>query len=673
MKVETNFAPELQALSQSLLLEKYAQQGESSVAAIQARVAKALASDEHQERRFQETMRLGFVPAGRINRGAGADLAVTLLNCFVQPVADTISGHIDGQPGIFEALREAAETMRRGGGVGYDFSGIRPAGARVFGTASDASGPLSYMRVFDKMCETVNSAGNRRGAQMGVLRIDHPDIERFVDAKKLPDLAALGLDERSSELVLGLLRDQPAFAWAFRGAFATLSNFNLSVAVTDEFMRAVESDDDFDLVHSAPPSHECATKVLADGRTVYVYRTVKAKVLWEQIMTNTYDGAEPGVVFIDRINWDNNLRAVETISAVNPCGEQGLPAYGCCDLGSMHLSRFVREPFTGEAAFDYPGFRRAVTGAVEMLDRVLDVSRWPLPEQQSQARSKRRIGVGYFAMGDALAMLGLRYGSEASVAFVDRVGREMRDAAYEASVELARKFGAFPLFAAEEFLAEGTFASRLPARIKDMIREHGIRNSHLLSLAPTGTIALTFGDNASSGIEPIYALSQVRSVRQKDGSRVESTVFNAAYRAAQNALGPKVDATAFPTVADLTVDDHLAVIAAAAPLIDAGISKTVNVPANYPFADFAGVYLRAWKAGLKGITTYRENNVLLGSVIAAGSLPAAAPPVTQSMVPQECGAYSAIERQCPSCNAMTLVKKAGCDGCDCGYSACDVS
>lgn len=673
MKVETNFAPELQALSQELLLEKYAHKGESTAAEIQARVARSLALDEEQERRFLETMRGGFVPAGRINRGAGTDLAVTMLNCFVQPVADTISGHVDGQPGIFEALREAAETMRRGGGVGYDFSGIRPAGARVAGTASDASGPLSYMRVFDKMCETVNSAGNRRGAQMGVLRVDHPDIESFIDAKKLPDLAALGLTGDGAKVMLQLLSEHPSFAWTFRGAFATLSNFNLSVAVTDAFMQAVEADEEFDLVHSARPTHECKVKVQPDGRSVYVYRTVKAKALWDRIMRNTYDGAEPGVVYIDRVNGDNNLRAVETIQAVNPCGEQGLPAYGCCDLGSLHLSRFVRRPFTHEASFDFESFRKVVAGAVELLDRVLDVSRWPLPEQQSQAASKRRIGVGYFALGDAMAMLGLRYGSEDSVSFVDRIGCELRDAAYQASVELAREHGPFPLFAAEEYLAEGTFASRLPEPIKDLIREHGIRNSHLLSLAPTGTIAMSFGDNASSGIEPIYALSQVRTVRQRDGSRDESVVLNAAFRAAQIAHGPLVDLAAFPTVADLSVEEHLAVISAAAPLIDAGISKTVNVPANYPFADFADVYLRAWKAGLKGITTYRENNVLLGSVIRAADSPAPSA-ATAIDVAYGTGHGNAVgARQCPSCKELTLVKRAGCDHCDCGYSACSVT
>lgn len=610
----------------NLLLEKYARPGETGVHTIQQRVATALAGDDEQRAKFLRTLEAGGVPGGRINSSAGAGLSTTMINCFVQPVGDSMSGHdANGILGITDALAQAAETMRRGGGVGYDFSRIRPKGAIVRGTASRASGPVSYMRMFDTMCQTVESAGARRGAQMGVLRVDHPDIEQFIDAKKTPDFEAMGLDRAEADALMSMIRNKPGFGWAARQAFATLSQFNLSVAITGEFMHAVLNDDHFDLVHEVPPADGdgCRTTIGGDGRTLYVYRTIRARDLWNRIMHNTYNAAEPGVIFIDSVNRDNNLRYVEKIEATNPCGEQNLPPHGCCDLGSVMLQRFVRNPFTPEATFDIEAFKVAVHGMVDLLDTVLDKTNWPLPEQGVEARNKRRIGLGYLGLGDAMAMMGVRYGSPESVAFTELVGKLLRDEAYLASIALAVERGPFPLFDADQYLQEGTFASRLPENIKAAVRKHGIRNSHLLSIAPTGTISMAFGDNASSGIEPIFALRQRRTKIMADGSREAFILENGAYRLFKLLKGEDAESDVFVTALEMSVDEHLAVLEAAAPLIDSAISKTVNVPSDYPFEDFANVYMRAWKAGLKGITTYRPAP-MLGAVLEDASKPALA-------------------------------------------------
>lgn len=627
MKIENPLAlgvAQPQEFCSNLLLEKYARPGETGVHDIQKRVATALAGDDEQRAKFLRTLEAGGVPGGRINSAAGAGLTTTMINCFVQPVGDSMTGKdANGIPGITDALAQAAETMRRGGGVGYDFSRIRPKGAIVRGTASRASGPVSYMRMFDTMCQTVESAGARRGAQMGVLRVDHPDIEQFIDAKKTPDFEGMGLDRAESEALMGMIRNKPGFGWAARQAFATLSQFNLSVAVTDEFMHAVLNDDNFDLVHEVPPAdgEGCRTTTSDDGRTLYVYRSIRARDLWNRIMHNTYNGAEPGVIFIDRVNRDNNLRYVEKIEATNPCGEQNLPPHGCCDLGSVMLQRFVRNPFTPEATFDAEAFKAAVHGMVDLLDTVLDKTNWPLPEQGVEARNKRRIGLGYLGLGDAMAMMGVRYGSPESVAFTEYVGTLLRDEAYLASIALAVERGPFPLFDADKYLQDGTFASRLPENIKAAIRKHGIRNSHLLSIAPTGTISMAFGDNASSGIEPIFALRQRRTKIMADGSREAFVLENGAYRLFKLLKGEDAESDVFVTALEMSVDEHLAVLEAAAPLIDSAISKTVNVPSDYPFEDFANVYMRAWKAGLKGITTYRPAP-MLGAVLEDASKPA---------------------------------------------------
>jgi len=592
----------LQPISLDVLREKYLKPGETTADELYQRVARSLASVEKPELRekyetlFLANLKAGAIGAGRIMSAAGTDIQATLINCFVQPVGDCIQGVDDeGFPGIYEALREAAETMRRGGGVGYDFSRIRPKGAQVKATASMASGPCSYMNVFDQSCSTVESAGARRGAQMGVLRIDHPDVHEFITAKRTPG------------------------RW---------NNFNVSVGVSDEFIHAVQNNAPWELVHKARPG----AAVLAQGAYqradgLWVYATVPARELWDTIMKSAYDFAEPGILFLGRINEDNNLHYCEDIAATNPCGEQPLPSYGCCDLGPVILTRFVRHPFGfgGVAAFDFDAFTKAVALQVRALDNVLDVTYWPLPQQRDEAMAKRRIGVGFTGMGNTLAMLCLRYDLPEGRTMAARIAECMRDAAYAASVDLAREKGVFPKFDANGYLAEGTFASRLPESLKAAIHQHGIRNSHLLSIAPTGTVSLAFADNASNGIEPPFSWMYKRKKRESDGSTTEYAVEDHAWRLYRE-LGGDVDALPdyFVSALAMPAEGHIAMMEAVQPFVDTAISKTVNIPADYPYEGFKDLYLQAWRAKLKGLATYRPN-AILGSVLETHAAPAPAP------------------------------------------------
>ncbi len=592
-----------QAISLDVLAEKYLKPGETTVDDVYRRVARALASVEVEAERadyealFLANLRAGAIGAGRIMSAAGTSIQATLINCFVQPVGDCIQGvDDDGYPGIYEALREAAETMRRGGGVGYDFSRIRPRGAEVKGTASMASGPCSYINVFDHSCATVESAGARRGAQMGVLRIDHPDVLEFITAKRTPG------------------------RW---------NNFNVSLGVPDTFMHALAQNLPWELVHRAKPGLALEARGAwqrDDG--LWVYQTLAARALWDTVMRSAYGFAEPGMLFLDQINQDNNLRYCEDIASTNPCGEQPLPPYGCCDLGPIILPRFARHPFDvgGVAAFDFDAFAAVVMTQVRALDNVLDLTFWPLPQQRAEAAAKRRIGVGFTGMGNVLTMLCLRYDEAAGRDMAVRIATCMRDAAYTASIALARERGSFPRFDAEGYLEEGTFASRLPVALQEAIRTYGIRNSHLLSIAPTGTVSLAFADNASNGIEPSFSWVYRRKKREADGHTTEYAVEDHAWRVYQS-LGGDVGNLPdyFVSALQMTAQSHIAMMQAVQPLVDTAISKTVNVPADCPYEVFSGLYLQAWHAGLKGLATYRPN-AILGSVLDAGLAPVAAHP-----------------------------------------------
>ena len=532
------------------------------------RVAKALAQPEasHKrgrwERAFHEAMSgYKFLPAGRIIAGAGTGRKVTLFNCFVM---GTIK---DDMSAIFDGLREAALTMQQGGGIGHDFSTLRPRGAPVRGVGADASGPLSFMDVWDAMCRTIMSAGSRRGAMMATMRCDHPDIEDFITAKQ--DAHRLRM-------------------------------FNLSVLVTDAFMAAVKDDAEWDLVF--------------DGK---VFRTVRARELWDRIMRSTYDYAEPGVIFIDRINAQNNLGYCETIHATNPCGEQPLPPYGACLLGSVNLAQLVWYPFEERAHVCKKDLADITATAVRMLDNVIDISNYPLEAQAHEARSKRRIGLGVTGLADALAMCGLRYGSPEAAKVAKDWMHQIERAAYLASTSLAAEKGAFPLFDRDAYLASG-HVKELDADVRKAISDHGIRNALLTSIAPTGTISL-FAGNVSSGVEPVFSLKYNRKVLQPDGSRTVEPVEDFALRLFRQLRG---EDAALPeslvTAGELSPRDHIVMQAALQAHVDSSISKTVNVPEDISFEAFRDVYTQAYELGLKGCTTYRPNPVT-GSVLSDAS------------------------------------------------------
>jgi ribonucleoside-diphosphate reductase alpha chain len=528
-----------------------------------ARVARAVAEAEPEQAReewrarfFDAVRDFRFIPAGRIIAGAGTGRSVTLFNCFVM---GTIPDSLEG---IFAHLREAAVTMQQGGGVGMDFSTIRPSGSAVLGVGAEASGPLSFMDCWDSMCRTVHSAGQRRGAMMGCLRIDHPDIEAFIDSKRDPN--------------------------RFR-------NFNISVLVTDAFMAALGSDSDWPLMFGGE-----------------VHRTVKARDLWHRLMQATYDSAEPGVIFVDRVNAANNLGYCEQISASNPCGEQMLPPYGACLLGSINLASLVERPFEADAEVDEASLAELTRTAVRMLDNVIDISRYPLEQQEAEAKAKRRIGLGITGLADALLFCGATYGSPAAVDLTRRWLEIIKREAYRASALLAAEKGPFPLY--DPVMLDRPNLASLDEETRALIAEHGLRNGCLTSIAPTGTTSLLAG-NVSSGIEPVFAYSYTRKIRQPDGPAREEKVEDYAlrvWRSVKGAAPPPVDL--FVSAQTLKPADHLMMQAAAQALVDSSISKTVNCPEDIGFEDFADIYVEGYALGCKGLTTYRPNAVT-GSVL----------------------------------------------------------
>ena len=525
------------------------------------RVARAAAAPEKGGRRVREKWAqrfhtaiadLGFLPAGRILAGAGTGRAVTLFNCFVLGTIE------DDLGAIFSGVKDAALTMQQGGGIGHDFSTLRPQGARVASIGADASGPVSFMDVWDAMCRTIMSAGSRRGAMMATLRCDHPDIEGFIDAKSDPK---------------------------------RLRNFNLSVLVTDAFLAAVREDRAWELKFGDK-----------------LYRTVQARALWERLMQATYDFAEPGVVFIDRVNERNNLSYCEEIRATNPCGEQPLPPYGACLLGSINLARLIEHPFTGRVGLDVVRLEERVKLAVRFLDNVIDISKYPLEPQRQEALAKRRVGLGVTGLGDALIFCGIKYGSCEGAALAASWMKAIQNAAYMASAELAAEKGAFPLFEPERFLASPNVAA-LDAPVRDAVRRLGIRNGCLTSIAPTGTISLLAG-NVSSGIEPVFDFIHRRRVLDKSGATHEELVEDYAHALFRRQFGPSAPLPdSFVKAADLSPREHLEMQAAMQVHVDSAISKTINCPEDISFESFKNVYLEAHALGLKGCTTYRPNPV----------------------------------------------------------------
>jgi len=519
-----------------------------------------------------------FLPGGRILAGSGTQHEVTLFNCFVMGLID------DSMDGIFDALKEGALTMQQGGGVGYDFSTLRPQGSRAKRVGGIASGPVSFMHIWDSMCATLLSTGARRGAMMATLRCDHPDIEQFISIK-----------QNASEL----------------------RHFNLSVLVTDEFMQALKQDADWPLVF---PAAHLGDQNGANARLIRrvwsgsqeeqdcrVLKVVKARSLWKKIMQATYNYAEPGVLFIDRINQQNNLGYREQISATNPCGEIPLPPYGACNLGSINLTQFIQQPFTAEAHLDLSAIGKTVEIAVRLLDNVIDLSHFPLPAQQLQATGSRRIGLGMTGLADTLIMLGIKYGEPAAYQQAAQIMQTICHAAYRSSISLAQEKGPFKLFDKQSHL-QRPFIQSLPEEIQQGIADYGIRNSHLTAIAPTGTISL-LANNISSGLEPVYHFDYQRKILQADGSYKTYSLTDYAYRAWQALHGDQPLPHYFIETNRLSPQAHLEMQAAIQPYVDNAISKTISVPEYYPFTQFQTLYQQAYDMGLKGCTTFRPNPV----------------------------------------------------------------
>lgn len=534
--------------------------------------------DAWQQQFYDHIKGFRFLPGGRIQAGCGTAHKVTLFNCFVMGTIE------DSMDGIFNALKEGALTMQLGGGVGYDFSTLRPAGMPARVTGRVASGPVSFMHTWDAMCKTILSSGNRRGAMMATLRCDHPDIETFIEAKK----------------------DKTA-----------LRNFNLSVLVTDAFMAAVNQRQDWQLVFPVADPHKVSHGASIVYRTwpgrigdvpCVVVKTVSAYDLWEKIIRASYDYAEPGVLFIDHINRENNLYYRETISATNPCGEIPLPPYGACNLGSINLTQYVENPFTSQCRFNTDGFIETVKIAVRILDNVIDLSEYPLQAQKEQAHGSRRIGLGITGLADALTMLNINYGDSQSLQWTKDVMQSLCYNAYSASIELSKERDPFPYFESEKYL-QGTFVKSLPEEIRKGIEQHGIRNSHLIAIAPTGTISL-LANNVSSGIEPIFNLSYERTVLNEDGSSSVYTLTDYAYQLWQSmhdSTTPVPDM--FITAHQLPPEKHIEMQALIQHYVDNAVSKTINIPQDYSYEEFESVYRLAYEKGLKGCTTFRPNPV----------------------------------------------------------------
>lgn len=532
---------------------KYRQEGETHKDKC-TRIADALKDNDAHFHAFRDILiDQRFLPAGRVQAAMGAARQVTPYNCFVsRTIPDSMSG-------IMDVAKDAAETMRLGGGIGYDFSTIRPRGDIISKTGSPASGPVSFMSIFDAVCGTVASAGHRRGAQMGVLRVDHPDIEEFVRAKQNTN---------------------------------RLTNFNVSIGITDAFMRAVEANGGFDLVWGGKK-----------------YRTINARNLWNEIMRSTWDWAEPGVLFIDRINEMNNLYYCETIAATNPCAEQPLPPNGACLLGSFNLVKYIRvhDALAGQKApyFDFEQFDKDIPHVVRAMDNIVDRALYPLEAQYLEATSKRRMGLGFTGVANALEALGFQYGSKDFIEYLTVLTQRFTNAVYLASAHLAKEKGSFPLFAKNKYLA-GKFIQKLDREVQEAIREHGIRNSHLTSIAPTGTISLT-ADNVSSGIEPVFSYGFDRTIQTYDGPRVERV----------DDYGVRTFGVRGKTADQCSVSEHVNVLIAVSEWIDSAVSKTCNVGPDVTFEEFKEVYLTAWRGGAKGCTTFRSAGKRMGILNAA--------------------------------------------------------
>jgi ribonucleoside-diphosphate reductase alpha chain len=552
---------------------KYRQEGESHREKC-SRIGNALADNRNHFEAWREILLpQKFLPAGRVQSSVGSPRQTTAFNCFVSQTIE------DSSKGIMQVADQAFQTMRLGGGIGYDFSTLRPRGDLIVSLDSKSSGPLSFMNIYNAICATVSSAGHRRGAQMGVMRVDHPDIEEFIEAKA----------------------NETEF-----------KQFNLSVGITDEFMEAMLAGGSFDLKFS--------------GR---VYKRVDARYLWDKIMRATWDWAEPGVLYIDRINEMNNLWYCETIAATNPCGEQPLPPHGACLLGSFNLVKYLLHDKSNGYKLDWEQFKADIPIVVRAMDNVVDNTIYPLPEQEAEAKSKRRMGLGYTALANTGEALGFVYGSKEFLKFEDKVGRVLANESYRASANLAAEKGSFPLFDKEKYL-EGKFIKRLDKDVQELIATNGIRNSHLLSIAPTGTISLS-ADNVSSGCEPVFSYFFDRTIQTELGAKVER-VTDYGYREL-GVSGKRAD--------ECTTDEHLNVLITATKWVDSAVSKTLNVGENVSWDEFKDIYVKAWKGKCKGCTTFRAAGKRYGILNSAdedsGGEVATACYVDPSTGKKECG------------------------------------